>query len=207
MNDPWQKKWNERYSQKAYAFGTEPNVFLKEQLDELNPGSILFAAEGEGRNAIYAATNAWESHAFDISEEGQKKAFHLAKSHDVSLDYRLGQLPDLGYKENSFDAVGLIYAHFPAEIKSEYHQIIGNLVKKGGHIILEAFGKNHLPYREANPKVGGPRNLESLFSIEEIRSDFHDFEAIILEETEIELSEGAYHNGKGSVIRFVGRKR
>ncbi len=189
MNDPWQKKWNERYGQKAYAFGTEPNVFLKEQLDELNPGSILFAAEGEGRNAIYAAANGWEAHAFDISEEGQKKAFQLAKSHDVSLDYLLGQLPDLGYKENSFDAVGLICAHFPSEIKSEYHQILGNLVKKDGHIILEAFGTNHLPYREANPKVGGPRNLESLFSIEEIRSDFHDFEAIILEEIEIELTQ------------------
>ena len=76
MNDPWQKKWNERYGQKAYAFGTEPNVFLKEQLDELNPGSILFAAEGEGRNAIYAAANGWEAHAFDISEEGQKRLFN-----------------------------------------------------------------------------------------------------------------------------------
>ena len=46
-----------------------------------------------------------------------------------------------------------------------------------------------------------------LFSEEEIKADFKGFEILLLEETEIYLSEGKYHNGKGSVIRFVGRKK
>ncbi len=46
-----------------------------------------------------------------------------------------------------------------------------------------------------------------LFSIEEIKSDFKDFETLELKEQEIELHEGQFHNGKGSVIRFVGRKK
>jgi hypothetical protein len=45
-----------------------------------------------------------------------------------------------------------------------------------------------------------------LFSIEEIKKEFSTLNFEILEEEEIELQEGAYHKGKASVIRFVGRK-
>jgi hypothetical protein len=55
--------------------------------------------------------------------------------------------------------------------------------------------------------MGGPRDIESLFSIEEIKSDFTNYRVIELVETEIELTEGVYHNGLGSVIRFVGQKK
>jgi hypothetical protein len=46
-----------------------------------------------------------------------------------------------------------------------------------------------------------------LFSIEELKSDFVNYEIVELIEGEIELSGGQFHNGKGSVIRFVGRKK
>jgi hypothetical protein len=45
-----------------------------------------------------------------------------------------------------------------------------------------------------------------LFSIDEIKSDFQNFEVLELEEKEIQLNEGQFHNGLGMVIRFVGRK-
>lgn len=46
--------WNNRYDEKAYAYGLSPNIFFKEQLGLLPIGSILLPAEGEGRNAIFA---------------------------------------------------------------------------------------------------------------------------------------------------------
>ena len=55
--------------------------------------------------------------------------------------------------------------------------------------------------------MGGPKDVAMLFSKEEIQSDFSNYEIMELREEEVELSEGMYHNGKGSVIRFVGRKR
>jgi hypothetical protein len=64
-----------------------------------------------------------------------------------------------------------------------------------------------LLYNALNEKVGGPKDEESLFSTDEIRTDFQDFEFIALGEQEVELQEGLFHNGKGSVIRFVGRKK
>lgn len=170
-------------------------------------GKILFPAEGEGRNAVYAATLGWDVFAFDISVEGRNKAIRLAEHNNVSIDYRVGELPTLNYREKQFDAIALIYAHFPPQIRSAYHKMLDTCLRKDGIIIFEAFSKKHLEYRLKNEKVGGPADLASLFSVEELQSDFRDYEIITLAEEEVELNEGLYHNGNGSVIRFVGRKK
>lgn len=200
--------WNLRYAEKEYAYGTKPNDFLKESLGKLKlQGKILCAAEGEGRNAVYAAKLGLKPIAFDTSIEGKKKALQLASKEQVAIDYVIGELPDLGFRSKEFDAAALIYAHFPPSILSSYHQTIGNLVKPGGIIILEGFSKAHLKYRENNPSVGGPNQAEFLFSKESILKDFSAFEPLLLEEQEIELNEGVFHQGTGSVIRFIGKKK
>lgn len=207
MIDAWVKRWDDRYREKDFAYGTKPNEFLKEQLLNLTPGNILFGAEGEGRNAVYASKLGWNVAAFDISTEGQKKALALAKENKTSINYQVGLLPKLSYTNEQFDAIALIYAHFPPNIKTEYHKLLDQKLKKGGIIILEAFGKNNLAYRKKNPSIGGPPNLEALFSVEELKSDFSNYEIIELSEQEIVLNEGLYHNGLGSVTRFIGRKK
>jgi hypothetical protein len=70
--------WNERYSNKLFVYGKEPNVFFREELEKMPVGKILLPAEGEGRNAVFAALQGWEVFAFDNSEEGMKKALLLA---------------------------------------------------------------------------------------------------------------------------------
>jgi SAM-dependent methyltransferase len=206
MSDAWIKRWEERFSQDEFAYGTEPNIYLKEQLEKLPPGKILFPAEGEGRNAVFAAKLGWDVSAFDISAAGKQKAFRLAQSNNVTLNYHVGGIESLDYKAGQFDAIALIYAHFPADIKSLYHKALDKLLRMGGMIIFEAFSKKHLANIARNEKVGGPNDIEMLFSIEEIRNDFQNYEIIELVEKEIELKEGIYHNGIGSVIRFTGRK-
>ncbi|BDD04478.1 methyltransferase [Aureibacter tunicatorum] len=206
MTDLWLKKWDDRYDQEKYAYGVEPNEFFKNQLKKLNAGRALFAAEGEGRNAVFAAMLGWEAFAFDISKSGKFKAMSLAENKNVKIDYRIGNLPDLNFLNESFDVVALIYAHFPPNIKSKYHELLSEKLKKGGHVIFEAFGKKHLEYRNADENVGGPSNLDALFSIDELNDDFKNFEIILLEEKVVDLREGLYHNGKGSVVRFVGKK-
>jgi SAM-dependent methyltransferase len=207
MNDPWIKRWDDRYSQKEFAYGEQPNNYLKEQLEKLNAGTILFPAEGEGRNAVFAARLGWTVSAFDISIKGKNKAVRLAENNNVSIDYQIGELESLNYTPGQFDAIALIYAHFPADIKSRYHKMLGKYLRKNGLIIFEAFSKKHIEYNARNEKVGGPTDINMLFSTDELRSDFANYEIIELVEKEIELSEGLYHNGKGSVIRFVGRKK
>ncbi|WP_020604617.1 class I SAM-dependent methyltransferase [Spirosoma spitsbergense] len=206
MKDPWLERWEDRYGKNEYAYGVEPNEYLKEQLQKLTAGTILFPAEGEGRNAVFAAKLGWKVSAFDISTKGRDKALQLAWENNVSIDYQVGELPALNYKKEQFDVIALIYAHFPASLKSAYHQLLSQYLRKGGLIIFESFSKNHLEYRRKNEKVGGPADVESLFSIDELTSDFKHYDSIELIEKVISLKEGIYHNGEGSVIRFVGRK-
>jgi 2-polyprenyl-3-methyl-5-hydroxy-6-metoxy-1,4-benzoquinol methylase len=207
MNDNWTNRWNDRYSKEEFAYGEQPNNYLKEQLEKLPVGSILFAAEGEGRNAVFAATLGWTVSAFDISLQGKNKAMQLAAHKKVTIDYAVGELATLNYADGQFDAIALIYAHFPADIKSIYHINLDKKLRKGGIIIFEAFSKKHLDYLAKNENIGGPKDIASLFSIEEIKADFANYEIIELVEKEIELHEGLFHNGTGSVIRFTGRKK
>ena len=207
LNDVWTARWNDRYSKEEFAYGEDPNNYLKEQLTGIPIGSIFFPAEGEGRNAVFAAKLGWTVSAFDISNEGKNKAIKLAKKNNVTIDYKVGELQTLDFEAEQFDAIALIYAHFPANIKSLYHKTFDKYLKNGGLIIFESFSKKHINYVTANEKVGGPKDVESLFSIDEIKSDFPNYEIVELVEKVIELNEGLYHNGTGSVIRFVGRKK
>jgi hypothetical protein len=207
MDEPWIDRWNDRFSKEEFAYGEQPNNYLKEQLEKLGAGAILFPAEGEGRNAVFAAKLGWTVSAFDISAAGKNKAFRLAEINKVMIDYQVGELQALKYKPGQFDAIALIYAHFPADIKSLYHKTLDKYLRKNGVIIFEAFSKKHIDYNSRDERIGGPKDINMLFSIDELKSDFANYEIIELAEKEIELSEGLYHNGKGSVIRFTGRKK
>lgn len=199
--------WNDRYRSDAYAYGKEPNAFFRAALHKYDlSGKVLFPAEGEGRNAVYAAKQGLQVTAFDISQEGKNKALQLAALENVTIDYQIGDFLNMDFTEGSFDGSILIFAHFPPDIRSEYHKKIARLIKPGGLLVLEGFSKNHLPYRAKNPKIGGPNKKEMLFSKESIVQDFSGFQILELEELEIELHEGTFHNGIGKVIRLVGRK-
>ena len=199
--------WDQRYSAEAYAYGREPNRFLKQSISAYNlKGKILLPAEGEGRNAVYAAKQGLEVFAFDISKAGKSKALRLADIEKVNIHYELGDFFELDLIQEQFDVAALIFAHFPVPVLSAYHQKIASMIKPKGYVVLEGFSENHLELRANNPKVGGPNKLEMLFSVEGIKKDFPHFEIIQLEEVEVELQEGAFHNGIGKVIRFIGRK-
>lgn len=198
--------WDERYSTTEYAYGTTPNSFFVDQIAPLEPGKILLPAEGEGRNAVHAANHGWEVHACDFSLEGRKKALKLAQLNKADITYHVGDFGSLTFDHNYFHAAALIFAHFPSELRAEYHQKVVDCLRPGGILFLEGFSKNHLKHSSENPKAGGPKNEAMLFSEEELRSDFKDVDIVKLYETEVDLNEGQYHVGKASVIRMIARK-
>lgn len=199
--------WNKRYSEEAYAYGTDPNEFLKETLPKLPvKGEILFVAEGEGRNAVFAAAHGWSVHAFDISEAGRAKAIALSKEKNVTISYNLGTLEDQAYPPESFNAIVLIYAHFPSTIRAKTHTALVNLLKKGGHLLLEGFSKRQITLQKEHPSSGGPKDIEMLFDVASIQADFKELHPVLIENRDTILKEGKYHDGKASVIRFIGKK-
>jgi ubiquinone/menaquinone biosynthesis C-methylase UbiE len=198
--------WDERYAQFDYAYGTLPNDFVRHNLLKLTPGTVLFPAEGEGRNAVFAASQGWKSYAFDQSIEGKKKALALAHLIDVNIDYYINEGTELPYAVNQFDVIVFCYAHFPPSVKESIIAKTLTFLKPGGLVIFEAFSKKHLEYNAANPAIGGPKDEALLFSVNEMKQLFEGFTFEYLNEEEIELKEGLYHNGKGHVVRMIARK-
>ncbi len=194
--------WDARYREEGFAYGSEPNAFVKDRLNAIAPkGRILFPAEGEGRNAVYAASLGWDVHAYDISEGGREKAMQLAQALDVRIDYRIAGFLDVDYPTRSFDALVFSYVHVPTALKASVLHAQKTFLKEGGLFLFEGFSVNNLPLRAANPQIGGPDNIDMLYSVEEIATLFEGVPNLHVWEEEVELSEGKYHVGKAIVIR------
>jgi SAM-dependent methyltransferase len=196
-----QNQWDQRYASQEYIYGTEPNSFLKEKLESLKPGSILLPAEGEGRNAVFAASLGWETYAFDQSAEGQKKAFQLADHKNVKINYFIESLDNWNPEPNQYDCVALIFVHLPEGLRRQVHEAAIKALKPGGMIILEAFTANQF-----HRTSGGPKTLELLFTPDQISTDFRALTQSDFFETTVILNEGLLHNGLADVIRLVGQK-
>jgi SAM-dependent methyltransferase len=200
--------WNQRYAQHDYIYGTEPNHFFASQLQtiQLNVGKALFPAEGEGRNAVFAARLGWQVTAFDSSEEAKKKAERLALSKQVQLDYHVQLIEEASFPIEHFDLIVLIFVHLPEEKRIQLHKNCVAWLKPGGLLILEAFHPKHLHFQRENPRVGGPSTTALLYTLEQLQADFNLLEPIHVAEEETVLNEGDYHSGQSAVVRFVGRK-
>lgn len=192
--------WDERYGHEEYAYGEEPNAFFKRTLDSLSrPGRILLPAEGEGRNAVYAASRGWRVEAFDTSTAGRDKALRLAAKHGVHIDYRIADYQSVEVEPAAYDAVALIFAHIAEAERRRVHRRLAKALGTGGVMILEAYSKEQLRYG-----TGGPPTRALLYTLEDVRADFADLSTHRLEQVEAEIHEGKYHRGLASVIRFVG---
>jgi len=195
--------WEQRYREEGYAYGEQPNQLFKMFIDTHKPGKILLPAEGEGRNAVYAALKGWDVDAYDFSEKAVENALDFATQNKVSINYIHNSHTDLDRFEQCYDAIALIYAHVPNEMRQPFHQQLSSLLKPGGKFILEAFTTEQL-----GNSSGGPKDINMLYSLDEIESDFaRDFDFITLEAVEENLDEGKYHVGKANFIRMVAQKK
>jgi len=193
-----QNQWDERYARQEYIYGIEPNNFLKEKLRSIIPGRILFPAEGEGRNAVYAATLGWETDAFDQSVEGKKKALQLASQNHIQINYSIQSLDDWNPEPDQYDCIALIFVHLPEALRKQVHQSAIKALKPGGTMILEAFSVDQLK-RDS----GGPKISELLFTTDQIKNDFNAFSEVEILETQVILDEGPLHQGIADVIRLT----
>ena len=191
--------WDERYAQEEYVYGKEPNEFFKQELLKYKPAKLLLPAEGEGRNAVYAAKLGWDVYAFDSSSEAIKKAEKLASENKVEIKYKLSSFEDADYPNDFFDLIGLFYVHLFS--RAENHKKLIHFLKPKGTVILEGFSKIQI-----HNNSGGPRKIGMLFSKEELQSDFIELSELKIWEEESHLNEGEHHLGKSAVTRFIGKK-
>lgn len=194
--------WNERYAEHESVYGVTPNEFFKEQLGNLPPGKILLPAEGEGRNAIYAASLGWQVAAFDFSEVAKTKTLKLAADLGITtIDYKVQDLSTLILQEEEYDAVALIYVHLTEQVRNHLIQQCIKCLKPGGKLIMEVFSKGQLHYTS-----GGPKDESMLYSRDMVADLFTELKIVSNEEVVENLSEGPFHSGPASIVRLVAIK-
>ena len=194
--------WDARYEGETYAYGTEPNAYFRQRLDALPPGRLLLLAEGEGRNAVYAAQRGWEVTAVDFSDEGRAKAQRLAVAQGVHLNYQVGDLTTLAWlRPGRYDAIGLIYAHLAPADRQAVHAAAAASLAPGGHLVLEAFS-----LRQLGLPSGGPRTAEMLYQPALLAADFAGLALLENYELGVVLHEGSFHAGPANVVRLLATR-
>ncbi len=193
--------WDQRYSEPGLAYGPDPNLFIKSFLDKHESGRILFPAEGQGRNAIYAAIKGWKVDAFDYSEIARQKALQESKRAGVQINYWVEELQTFSSDSSIYDAIALCYVHITQEERKLFYESLIDALKPGGLLVMEAFTRTQLAYRS-----GGPQTEDLLYSDEIVEEDFRSLEAVFIQELKTKLNEGKYHVGEAHVVRYVGRK-
>ncbi len=82
--------WNARYDTAELVWSGEPNLFLPPEVADLEPGRALDLASGEGRNAVWLATQGWQVTAVDFSSVGAEKGARLAAERGVDVEFVVG---------------------------------------------------------------------------------------------------------------------
>lgn len=200
MTDAPRNNWDERYDREGFFYGDEPNYFVARMLKGIAPGRSLFLAEGEGRNAVYAAGLGHEVTAVDSSRIGRDKALALATIRGVDIDYRLGDIVTDTWGEDSWDVIVLCFAHLPPDLMPTIHGRVAAGLRPGGTLILNSFSK-----AQFGRKSGGPPRLEWLHDLGELMQQFPGLE-LKGEEAEVELRESVGHHGPAMVIEMTGIK-
>lgn len=192
--------WNERYAEKAYAYGIQPNDFLKSQSFKAG-GKVICLAEGEGRNAVYLAEQGYEVTSVDYSEEGVQKTKTLAKAKGVTVNAICADLGEFDLGEDQWDGIVIIFGHFPADLRKVVHGSLYKALKAGGKVVIEAYHKDQLQH-----KTGGPQSTTMLYNRTELMEDLKAFNQIEIKELTRSVVEGKYHFGKAAVVQVIAKK-
>lgn len=198
--------WDRRYSKQAYAYGKDPNEFVRGVWDEnLLPreGSALLLGEGEGRNAVFLAGVGLSCTAVDLSKAGLSKARRLADQRGVRIKTVAADLADFHMGCSCWDAIISVFCHLEPPLRRQVHQAAAEALRPGGVVVIEAFTP-----AQRRHNSGGPPDEERLVTEEMLLEDFQNLEVVLCRQLERVVLEGSYHTGLASVIQFVAcRKR
>ena len=106
-------RWEARFATPDYAFGKEPNYFLR-SCQKLLPrrGQALAVADGEGRNGVWLAEQGLDVVSLDFSPAAQNKARALAAERRVKVVFVKTDVHVWDYPQATFDVVVEIFAQF-----------------------------------------------------------------------------------------------
>ena len=158
--------WNARYDTDELVWSAEPNRFLPPEVEGLPVGRALDLACGEGRNAVWLATQGWSVTGVDFSDVGLAKAARLAADNDVIGVWIEADVTAWRPPTEGFDLVIVFYLQLPAEHRRAAIRTAISSLAVDGVFLLVAHDLLNL-----SEGYGGPQSPAVLTTAEDVLDD------------------------------------
>lgn len=160
------ESWNERYGTDELVWHAEPNRFLVEAVEGLTPGRALDLACGEGRNAVWLASQGWKVVGVDFSSAGLAKGRGMAHERGVEVTWVEADVVSWTPPRGAFELVVVMYLQLPADQRrAALGHAAAALAPKG---VLLVVGHDATNPTEG---FGGPQDPAVLYGAEDVVGD------------------------------------
>ena len=102
-------QWNDVF-RNGVGFAKAPNRLLIDTVRAEKPGAALDVAMGQGRNALYLASQGWHVTGVDMSDVGIRQAREEASRRGLALETVDANLDTYDFGTERYDLVTMIYA-------------------------------------------------------------------------------------------------
>ena len=161
------QQWNDRYATSEFVWTTTANQFLPPEVEGLTAGKALDLACGEGRNAVWLATQGWEATGVDFSSSGLAKAAALAEASGVAGTTRWVCADATSWDpDDAFDLVVVFYLQLPAAQRRSAMAVAAGALAPAGTLVVVGHDLTNL-----TDGVGGPPDPAVLYTPDDVVAD------------------------------------
>ena len=197
-------RWDERYDQETFIFGTQPNDFLRQEAHRIprrgDGGRVLCLGDGEGRNGVWLAEQGYAVTAVDLSQVGLAKTQKLAAERGVEIETIFADLADFPIEAAHWHGIVSIFCHTPTEIRVPLHRRVEDGLTVGGIFILEGYHPDQI-----EKETGGPSDPDLLITAKTIEKELPGLDIILAHDIEREVIEGTNHSGQAAVTQLLAQ--
>jgi SAM-dependent methyltransferase len=186
------KAYDDIYSSQMDVFSHEANAFMVRMITGRKPGRALDVAMGQGRNALWLASQGWTVAGFDVSPVAIEQAQKEAAVRGLRIETSVIPYQQFDWGKAKWDLI--VFSHFfPHDALPK----VWDALKPGGLILVEGF---HSDTARVRPVGGGYRDNE-LFQV------LKEYRILVYEDVQDRQDWGLPYGATNRLVRVLAQKR